>query len=376
MAFPGICRTNRLDGEDKDFGYIIDYKDLFRKVEKAVAVYTSELDHSAEGVAPEILLQDRLATRRERLDDALEAVALICESVEPPKGELEHIHYFCGNTELPDTLAGRAPQREALYKATAALLRAYAGIADELETAGYGAAGITRIKQAVERYLNLREIIRKASGETLDLKAYEADMRHLIDTYIEADAPRKISAFDDMPLLEIIVRSGIADAINGLPAGIKGNKDAVAETIANNVRSQIIKEHLNNSAYYGRMSELLDEVIADLKAKRIDYEAYLTRIAQLAKDVQSGQTVGAPSQLITPWMRALYNNLKPPGIGEEARLALALKIDAAVRQVRPDDWRGHQARENVIKRALLPLLDNGTQEVDRVFLIIRQQSEY
>ena len=58
--FQAICRTNRLDGEDKDFGYIVDYKDLFKKVENAIAVYTSELDHSAGGVEPEVLLQDRL----------------------------------------------------------------------------------------------------------------------------------------------------------------------------------------------------------------------------------------------------------------------------------------------------------------------------
>ena len=100
--FQAICRTNRLDGEDKDFGYIVDYKDLFKKVENAIAVYTSELDHSAGGADPEVLLQDRLKKGRERLDNALEALALLCEPVEPPKGELEHIHYFCGNTEIPD----------------------------------------------------------------------------------------------------------------------------------------------------------------------------------------------------------------------------------------------------------------------------------
>ena len=33
--FQAICRTNRLDGDDKDFGYIVDYKDLFKKVENA-----------------------------------------------------------------------------------------------------------------------------------------------------------------------------------------------------------------------------------------------------------------------------------------------------------------------------------------------------
>ena len=131
--FQAICRTNRLDGEDKDFGYIVDYKDLFKKVENAIAVYTSELDHSAGGADPEVLLQDRLKKGKERLDNALEALALLCEPVEPPKGELEHIHYFCGNTEIPSDLKEREPQRAALYKATVALVRAYANIADELE---------------------------------------------------------------------------------------------------------------------------------------------------------------------------------------------------------------------------------------------------
>jgi type I restriction enzyme R subunit len=58
--FQAICRTNRLDGDDKTFGYIVDYKDLFKKVQGAMAVYTSELDHSDGGPSPEILLEDRL----------------------------------------------------------------------------------------------------------------------------------------------------------------------------------------------------------------------------------------------------------------------------------------------------------------------------
>ena len=264
--FQAICRVNRLDGEDKDFGFIVDYKDLFKKLvnEKgtgALQVYSSELDHSAGGVAPEVLMQDRLHKGRERLDSALEALALLCEPVKPPKGELEHIHYFCGNTEIPTDLEQREPQRAALYKATVALVRSYANIADDLEPAGYGSADIGRIKKQLEHYLNVREIIRKASGETIDLKAYEADMRHLIDTYIEAAEPRKISPFDNMGLLELIVKTGIADAIARQLGGLKGNKNAIAETIENNVRSKIIKEHLSDPAFYEKMSAQLREII-------------------------------------------------------------------------------------------------------------------
>jgi len=249
-----------------------------------------------------------------------------------------------------------------------ALLRAFANIADELEAAGYSEAGARHIKQELDLYLTLREIIRKASGESLDLKAYEADMRHLIDTYIEADEPRKISPFDNMPLLELIVKTGIADAINSQLGGLKGNKEAIAETIENNVRSKIIKEHLNDPAYYEKMSALLDEIIAARKAKAIEYEEYLKRIADLAKKMEAGQDEETPKQLNTPGKRALYNNLNR---NEE----LAIKIDEVVKQVKHDGWRGIQAREQGIKKAIYDLLQDEA-EVERIFLIVKQQKEY
>lgn len=373
--FQAICRTNRLDGEDKAFGYVVDYKDLFKKLvnEKgtgALQVYTSELDHSEGGASPEVLMQDRLTKGKERLDQALESVALLCEPVQPPKGELEHIHYFCGNTEIPDDLKEHETQRAALYKSTATLLRAYANIVDDLLSAGYTESKSSQIKQDINRYVKLREIIRQASGETIDLKAYEADMRHLIDTYIEAKEPRKISEFDDMGLLDVIAKSGMADAISRLPEGIKSNKSAVAETIANNVRIKIIKEHLNDPVFYEKMSALLKEIIADLKAKRIDYEQFLKRMAdQVIRPLQTGKSDDTPAKLDTPGKRALYNNLDK---NEE----LALTIDARVKTVRPADWRGKTPRENVIKNAILPLLGNNQTEVERVFLILYKQTEY
>ncbi len=392
--FQAICRTNRLDGDDKDFGYIVDYKDLFKKVENAIAVYTSELDNSAGGTAPEVLLQDRLKKGRERLDNVLEALALLCEPVEPPRGELEHIHYFCGNTEIPTDLQEREPQRSALYKGTVAMVRAYANIADDLEPAGYNATDIARITQQRDHYLKVREIIRKASDENLDLKAYEADMRHLIDTYIEADEPRTISPFDNMSLLELIVKTGIAKAISQQLGGLKGNKNAIAEVIENNVRRKIIKENLTDPAYYEKMSALLDEIIATRKAKAIEYEEYLKRIAELAKKVQAGQADDTPETLNTPGKRALYNNLKqaegtiavPNSLAEKIGgfgdvqdpvLTVALAIDEAVKQVRPDGWRDDDKgpKEKVIKAALYGVLQNEA-EVERLFVIIKAQKEY
>lgn len=366
--FQAICRTNRLDGEDKDFGYIVDYKDLFKKVEHTIAVYTSELDHSAGGAAPEVMVQDRLKRGKERLDQALEGLLLLCEPVETPKGELEHIHYFCGNTEIATDLAEREPRRSMLYKGAASLLRAYANIADDLEAAGYSPAEIERVRAHVKHFVDLRELIRKAAGETLDLKPFEADMRHLIDTYIHAADPRKISPFDDIGLLDLIVKTGIADAIAKKLGSLQGNRGAIAEVIENNVRRKILKEQLTDPAYYARMSALLDEIIKLRKEAALEYEEYLKKIAELARQVEAGRAADSPAQLDTPGKRALWNNL-----GKDE--ALALRIDHAVRQVRPDGWRGVVARELVIKRALYDVLQD-VAEVERLFLIIKAQGEY
>lgn len=390
--FQAICRTNRLDGEDKDFGYIVDYKDLFKKVENAIAVYTSELDHSAGGADPEVLLQDRLQKGKERLDNALEALALLCEPVQPPKGPLEHIHYFCGNTEIASDLAEREPQRAALYKGTVALVRSYANLADELPQAGYSDADVARIKQQMTHYLDMREIVRKASGETLDLKDYEADMRHLIDTYIQADEPRKISPFDNIGLLDLIVKTGIGDAIAAKLTEMKGNKDAIAETIENNVRSKILKEHLSDPAFFEKMSDLLDEVIEARRARAIEYEDYLQRMAQLVERIQRGHSEGLPPRLDTDGKRALYNNLlktppvQAPGCVEDAAAwqtltpehraeDQAIRIDGAIKLVRSDGWRDVEARERVIKAEIYRVVPD-VAEVERIFLIVKAQSEY
>jgi type I restriction enzyme, R subunit len=162
--FQAICRTNRLDGDDKQFGYIVDYKDLFKKVEDAISVYTKELDRSGGGGTPDVLVKDRLKLGKEKLDTALEMISLICEPVDSPKGTREFIQYFCGNTEQPDDLKQKEPLRTPFYKATVSLIRSYGNIADDMKSAGYSNAEVAEIKKTMTHYTELREAIRVASG--------------------------------------------------------------------------------------------------------------------------------------------------------------------------------------------------------------------
>jgi len=367
--FQAICRVNRLDTDDKEFGYIVDYKDLFKKVEDAVSVYNSELaydDFNREDC--DILLKDRLTRCKERLDKALDDLQILCEEVPQPKDDLCYIRYFCGNPENPDDLKNTEPRRHALYKNTVELIRAYADISAEMTDAGYSETDKQNVKESVDSYLRLREIIRKASGETLDIKPYEADMRFLLDNFIQADASRRIDPFKNQGLLDIIVNSGIKDAIDNLPDSMKENKIAVAETIENNIRQKIIKEHLVDPAYYDEMSTLLDSIIQDLRQQRVDYEEYLKKIAELSKRVVKGQRDDLPERIRTPSQRALYNNL---GKNEE----LAMVCDKAIRESKTKDWRGNEAKEQLIKGALYQKL-NDESEVERIFSIVKQQHDY
>ncbi len=368
--FQAICRVNRLDSEDKDFGYIVDYKDLFTKLEGAYSVYASELDcpEDMDKQDIDILLKDRLSKGKERLDEALEAVALVCEPVLPPKDNLAYIRYFCGNPENKQDLKDSEMKRTALYKHTVGMIRSYANIADEMSESGYSMGEIEEIKNKVNKYLKLREEIRMASGEKLDLKTYEADMRHLIDTYIQAEDSRRIDPFGDQSLLDIMINSGIADAIKSLPDGIRSSKEAVAETIENNVRVKIIKDHLIDPAYFDEMSKLLSEIVRERKANAVSYEEYLKKIAELTKRVTNLTRDDLPTEIKTNAQRALYRNL---GKDEE----LAISVDAAVRNSLRADFRGNIPAENLIKQAIFKIL-NDKSEVERIFQIVKQQNEY
>ena len=364
--FQAICRVNRLDGDDKDYGYIVDYKDLFKSLERSIHDYTSEaLDgYDKEDVAG--LLSDRIEKARERLEEAREVIKALCEPVAPPKDTIDYIRYFCAkDTTDKDALKENEPKRIALYKLTASLIRAYANLANEMPEAGYTAQEIVQIKQEVDYYEKVRTEVKLASGDYIDLKMYEPAMRHLIDTYIRAEDSKKLSAFDDLTLVQLIVERGV-DGLKDLPQGITNNKAAMAETIENNLRKVIVEERPTNPTYYDKMSELLDSLI---QQQAEEYEHYLASIVELAKQVQNPTSMAAyPNLLNTRARRALYDNL---GKNEQ----LAITLDAKIQQTKKDGWRGNKIKEREVRYAILEVLQDETL-TNEILELVKNQDEY
>src|SRR3989338_4497206 len=232
--FQAICRVNRLDDESKDYGYVIDYKDLFKSLDKAVKDFTTGAFDGFDDGDVKGLLKDRLKIGKENLDSSLESIRALCEPVKSPKDNLAFIEYFCGDTEKPQDLKNNEQKRISLYKITSKLVRAYANIASEILEAGYSQKEAEKIRFEVKYYEDVRQTTKLASGDYIDLKAYEPAMRHLIDSYIDADESKVVSAFDNLTIIDLIIKNG-AEAIMKLPQNIRKNKEAVAETIENNV---------------------------------------------------------------------------------------------------------------------------------------------
>ncbi len=372
--FQAVCRVNRLDGDDKDYGYIVDYMDLFKSLEHAFTEYTSGALDAYEKEDVVGLLNDRVKKGRERLDEALEAIKAMLEAVEPPKDDLAHIRFFCGkDTQKPEELKDTEPRRVLLYKLTIALIRAYANIADEMADAGYSEAESAKIKNDVKKFEELRRLIQIASGDYVDLKQYEPAMRHLIDSYIGAEDSRIISKFDDLSLVELLVEQGLS-ALEGLPAGLKRNEEAMAETIENNLRKVIIEKNPENPMYYEKMSELLDELIRLRKEKTIEYEKYLQKIVELSTKVKKPSSTNEyPSSLDSSSKRNLYDNL---GKNEE----LTIELDNAIVTTKKDKWRDTKIKLKEVEIAVGKVLKKygiaEQIELKRIFELVKNQQDY
>lgn len=390
--FQAICRVNRLDGEDKEYGYVIDYKDLFRSLEGAIKDYTGEAFAGYDKEDVEGLLKDRLKQGRERLEEAREAVKAICEPVEPPRDTQSYLRYFCaresGNaTQLKDN----EPKRVTLYKLVAAYLRAYANLANEMDAAGYSEVEAEAIKTEVDHYEKVRQEVKLASGDYVDLKMFEPSMRHLLDTYIRAEESEPLSQFNDLTLVQLIVERGEA-ALDSLPENLRRDSEATAETIENNIRRLIIDEMSVNPKYYEKMSQLLDALIKQRKQEALNYKAYLARVVELSKRVSQPETQSSyPTGINNGALRALYDNLEDADSGVlevrepqahygsgpalDDRTARAIALDRAIRAVKKADWRGNKFKEKEVRNAIVSELGDG-DAVDKIFEIVKNQREY
>jgi len=364
--FQAICRVNRLDGDTKEFGYIVDYKQLFGDLTDAVNAYTSGAfeDYDEEDVKG--LIKDRSTEAIKHFKEVYDEAEDLCEGVDEPREDLQYLHYFCGS-EANDEETEEAYQRlrEKLYRLVSALVRAFSE-AKPYFGEQLSSSEIQDYEKKVTFYIAMRESIGNKSGDFLDYKAYEPDMRKMIDNYITASESVKIGEFDDFTLLDFIIDLG-KDMTGDTD---KGKKEGAAEAIENNIRRKVVEKVSVNPKYYKKMSIILVELIDQRKRGVEDYAELLAKYIELASKVENpDENEDYPESIRkSRALQALYDNT---GCDED----LANKLHEAVISVKQAAFRGDPIKENRIKRELFKIL-NDKAEVERIYKIIEKQDEY
>ena len=352
--FQAICRVNRLDDKDiedelaKDYGYIVDYRDLFKSVEKAISDYTSGAFANFDKEDVKGLLKDRLIEAKRKLIEVLEQLEAMTEGVKPPKSINEYKEYFA-NEHV----------RVEFYKKVSALIRAYTNVANELDEAGFSPKEQQKIKEKVKHFTALRDELKLISGDYLDLKVYDPAMRYLIDSYIDAKESEVLATFEDTSMLELIANKGIDNIVESLPTNIKEKPNVLAETIENNIRKMIAEQNEINPIYYEKMSQILQELVKKRKEEVIEYKEYLKEIEKLAKMVVNQEDNTYPKTIDTTLKRAIYDNL-------EKDEKLALSVYKAIKNAKQDNWIGNTIKERKVFNAIWKTLASSSSDTSIV----------
>lgn len=373
--FQAICRVNRPDGEDKDYGYIVDYMDLFRNLQLAISDYTSEAFDGFDKEDVEGLIKNRYDEAKSEMEGTLASLEALFENVAEPKADTDFIEFFCGDNSEDDEKTAR---RDTLYTLTAALTRSFASCCDKLVSDyGYSEDDVNHLREEISGYNKIKEMIKLASCDYIDLKPYEADMRYILDTYIRAEDSRVISEMGNMSIVELLLKGKTTTPVD-LVKDLPGNNEAKAEMIENNLQHEIVRKMSSNSVYYGKMSEMLKKIILQRKAEAMSYEEYLRQVVELAEAILHPETTSNyPDEVKdSAARRALYDYF-------QNNAELAVDVDRAIRISIQPEWKRNFQKQQRIRLAIYKKLlahmyteDRATEETNNVFEIVQRQEEY
>ncbi|GAA6897020.1 HsdR family type I site-specific deoxyribonuclease [Helicobacter pylori] len=360
--FQAVCRVNRLDGEDKDFGSIIDYSDLFDSLQEAHSDYTNGAFENYEREDIQGLISDKAQKIKKKLEETRDQLKSLCESVKEPKDEMDnYIAYFCGSD-----LEKNAQKRRLFYQLVGAFLRMFVEL-NHLEKPIYSKEEMQKIKQEAEFYRHLQKMIGLNSGDSVDLKSYSEDMRRILDAYIKATDSKTLIKIEDQGLCEVLAQMDINDFHKELSEVFK-KESSMAESIANNTRKRIIEKEASDPKYYEKLSSLLNDLINQFREKKLTYLEYLQQIHNLAKQVVHKEDKNYPEKINTNALKTLYDNL-------DQNEALSLEIDACIRDNKKDGWVGHNQKEKNLKIALRKII-NDEGLLEKIFNLAKHIDEY
>lgn len=321
-----IARVNRLYS-GKERGYIIDYRGISEKIDTAIKIYKKLANFDKEDLHNVVFcIKDAIKELRENFSNLQKFFAEI--------KKLEGQGKF---QEIYEQFLEEREKRERFYELLSLFARSLnALIIFPRFKESISEDEVTKYKNALKFYIDLKYSIQIRYHEKIDFKQYESQINKMIHQFIGAKEPQSIgkmlSIFDENFINEVIKQP---------------NDRARADKITGAMTQYIKENRQSNPYFYDEISTKIQKIIDAYKEGRLSEKEKFDELKSIYSDILENKTIQNkqyPKELQKPTSKAFYDSLKGilKDLKEEDIVFLALEIDKIfIQKSKKPEWKSN-----------------------------------
>jgi len=348
-----IARVNRVYN-NKDFGLVVDYIGIFKKLNTALDLYNDEKSGMNTFDSDDIKgAISSVSEEKTKLEDTYKALWKIFDGISKNETSAnvwqERLREYEVRKEFYEKLASFAKQVDFMY------------LSYEL----FDIIGFDRAEAYRRDYLFLKKLKDSVSlrfNDSVDFSKYEDGIRQLLNTYVNAEDAKIV-----IEPLDISNKDKMMEQLARL-----GSKEAKAEAIQTRQVEVLESRRYDDPIMYMTFMERINKTIQDYLAER-DSEKYLSSLEKMAEDYREGRSSVKYPEIIMDdgdakaFYGAVCSGIKRSlgelnGYDEESLGRIALSIKAVIAEHAKRDWRDNVIVHRNIKKQLDDLLYDYMEE--------------
>ena len=342
-----IARVNRVY-PDKDFGLVVDYMGIFKKLNSALDLYSDE----QSGM--------NLFNRSE-IQSAISSVSEEKQKLEKVHQELWKIFKGIAPNESSANVWQERLREHDIRKNFYEKLSAFAKMVDFMFSSYelFEAVGFDQAEVYRKDYLffkKLKDSVSLRFNDRVDFSRYEDGIRQLLNTYVNAEDAKIL-----IEPLDITNKEKMEEQLARL-----GSSEAKAEAIQTRQVEVLESQRYVDPIRYMTFMERIKKTLSDYMQER-DSEKYLSSMEKMAEDYRAGRSsVKYPENIVDDSdAKSFYGAVcagikKSTGVADveitDAMGELALNIKDVIVKHTKRDWRDNVIVHRDIKKALDDLL--------------------
>lgn len=351
-----IARVNRVY-TDKDFGLVVDYMGIFKKLNSALDLYSDEQSGMNLFNKSEIHAAiSAVAEEKDKLAQVHQQLWKIFKGIDPDESSAnvwqERLREYDVRKGFYEKLSAFAKMVDFMYSSY-----------ELFEAVGFDQAEAYRKDYLF--FKKLKDSVALRFNDRVDFSRYEDGIRQLLNTYVNAEDAKIL-----IEPLDITNKEKMDEQLTRL-----GSNEAKAEAIQTRQVEVLESQRYVDPIRYMTFMERIKKTIADYMEER-DSEKYLSSMEKMAEDYRAGRnSVKYPENIMDDsdaksFYGAVCAGIKKSTGATDVEISeelgqLALDIKAVIVKHTKRDWRDNVIVHRDIKKALDDLLFDYMEDYKR-----------